>query len=511
MSRTRINLVANFAGVGWSALMQVAFTPLYIKFMGIEAYGLLGFSVTLQGILQILDFGLSPTMNREMARYSVQPEKAAEVRDFVRTLEAGYWAIGIVIGAAVLAAAPFVASQWIKASDVQVNVVRQSVRIMGAVVALQWPVSFYQGGLMGLERQPLLNGIKIAMTTLSSGGAVLILWRISPTITAFFWWQVVASAIYVTMITRFLWRSLPPSRSAPRFHADLIRNVWRFAAGMSGITLTALILTQLDKVILSKLLSLEMFGYYTLASVVGNGLYLLIAPVFNAIFPRFSALAARGDGEALTSLYHKSTQLMAVLILPAASMVALFSYSILLLWTGSAPAAQNAAPIVSILVIGTALNGLMNLPYALQLAHGWTSIGLRINTLLIVILVPAILFATTRYGAVGAAAVWVVLNFIYMLIGVPLTHRRLLSGETRRWLMEDVGLPLAGAILVVWVGRELMTGPMPPIVTAAGLFAVWLGALAAATLAAPQVRSLALSQLSRMRMAYGARHRHGSE
>ena len=41
------------AGTGWSALMQIAFIPLYIKFMGIEAYGLVGFYITLQGALQI--------------------------------------------------------------------------------------------------------------------------------------------------------------------------------------------------------------------------------------------------------------------------------------------------------------------------------------------------------------------------------------------------------------------------------------------------------------------------
>ena len=508
MSGTKVNLLANFAGVGWSALMQLAFIPLYIKFMGIEAYGLVGFYVTLLGVLQILDFGLSTTMNREMARYSVQPEKASEARDFVRTLEVGYWAIGVVIGAALLAAAPFIATHWIKAGTIPVSAVQQAVMTMGAVAAVQWPLSFYEGGLLGLQRQALLNGLKIAMSTLSSGGTVLILWLLSPTITAFLSWQVLTSAIYVTLITVFLWRSLPPSGRAPRFNPDLIRNVWRFAAGMSGITVSAVILTELDKVILSKLLSLRMFGYYALAGVVGKWLYVLITPVFNTIFPRFSAIATTGNEEMLRSLYHRSSQLMAVLTLPVALVVALFSYDLLLLWTGSAETARNAAPIASVLVIGTALNGLMNLPYALQLAHGWTSIGLRINTFFIITLVPAIFFMAARYGAVGAATVWAALNAVYMLVGVPLTHRRLLKGETRRWFTEDVGLPLVGAILAAWVGRELVGNPKQLSMVAASLSAVFLGVLATTTLAAPQMRSLALRQLSRLWTVYGTPNRH---
>ena len=95
--------------------MGLAFVPIYIKFLGIEAYGLIGFFAMLQGAFQILDLGLSQTMNREMARYAALPEKAGESRDFVRTLEIGYWAIGVVIGIGVVIAAPFIAGHWIQA------------------------------------------------------------------------------------------------------------------------------------------------------------------------------------------------------------------------------------------------------------------------------------------------------------------------------------------------------------------------------------------------------------
>jgi len=78
--------------------MQIVCIPIYIRFLGIEAFGLIGFYLVLQSLLQILDFGLSPTINRETARYSVQPDKAAEARDLVRTLEVVYWMVGIGIG-----------------------------------------------------------------------------------------------------------------------------------------------------------------------------------------------------------------------------------------------------------------------------------------------------------------------------------------------------------------------------------------------------------------------------
>lgn len=497
MVRVKVNVLANFAGVGWSAIMQIVFVPVYVKLMGIEAYGLVGLYVMVQAACQILDLGISPTMNREMARYSAQPEKATEARDFVRTLEIGYWLIGVIIGAMLMAGAPLIASHWIKADTIPVSDVKDAVMIMGLLTALQWPLSFYQGGLMGLQRQLLLNSIKVVMITLSSGGAALILWLVSPTIEAFFKWHMIISLVQVTTTTVVLWRSLPPSHRAPRVDPTAIRRVWRFAAGMSGIVLTATALTQLDKVILSKLLSLEMFGYYALAGVIGNGLYVLIGPIFNAIFPRFSVLVAAHDDKGLKNLYHCGTQLMAVLTIPVAAVLALFPFDVLGIWTGSPEIAQNAAPIVRLLVIGTALNGLMNLPYALQLANGWTSIGLRINTLLIIVLVPGIFVAATQYGAVGAAGMWVVLNVIYMFIGIPITHAKLLKGESWSWLSRDVGGPLVAALSVVSIGRWLISSSMAPIAMLGSLALVLVAALIAALLAAPEIRARFVMSLGR--------------
>src|SRR3972149_8616428 len=114
MSGISINLLANFAGQAWSALMTLALVPVYIKFLGIEAYGLIGFYAMLQGILVVWDFGLGQTLNRELARYSAMPEKAGDARNLVRTLETGYWAIGIAIGTAPVEAGPFIDGDLVK-------------------------------------------------------------------------------------------------------------------------------------------------------------------------------------------------------------------------------------------------------------------------------------------------------------------------------------------------------------------------------------------------------------
>lgn len=487
MSTLTRNLLANFGGQIWFAILGFALAPLFIRFMGIESYGLVGLFFTLEAVLQAFDFGLSPTLNREMARYSVQADGVAEARDLVRTLEIGYWVIGLLLGLLIFLAAPYVATTWIKPKALSTDIVEQAVKCMGVLLFLEWPVSFYLGGLLGLQRQVGANAIRIGVATFRYMGAAAILLLASRSVIAFLDWQIVASTVQVALLAGYLWWSLGLRGQTPRFRPELVRSIWRFAAGMAAISVGAVFLSQIDKVILSNLLSLEMFGYYVLACVVANGLVIIIDPVFAALFPRFSALAATGDYQSLGELYHRGSQLMAVLILPTAIVLSLFASDVIMLWTGDAAISLNAGPIVAMRVAGTALNGLIYLPYTLQLAFGWTRIGVYITLFLIAIFVPAILLLASSYGAVGAAAAWVLVNGLYVLISVPLTHRRLLVGQAGRWVFGDVASPALGALFVGLLSRVLLTSPM----SRAETLVVMPGVLACAILAAAMMSSQA--------------------
>src|SRR5207253_973450 len=114
-----------------------------------------------------------------------------------------------------------------------------------------------------------------------------------------------------------------------RFDAALLNNIWKFAAGMGGITLAGLVLTQFDKVLVSKLLSLKTFGYYSLAWTIANGLLIISSGVFNVVFPRMSAEVAAHSQHGVARSYHEGTQLMAVLVIPLATVISFFSFDVL--------------------------------------------------------------------------------------------------------------------------------------------------------------------------------------
>jgi hypothetical protein len=64
------NLIANYLGQGWRALMGLAFIPLYIRYLGIDAYRLIGIYAILTAWPGLLDLGMRPALGREMTRFT---------------------------------------------------------------------------------------------------------------------------------------------------------------------------------------------------------------------------------------------------------------------------------------------------------------------------------------------------------------------------------------------------------------------------------------------------------
>lgn len=453
MKQLKLNIISNLVGRGWIAVLSLGLVPFYIKLMGVESYALVGIYTTLYSLLSLLDVGISSALNRELSRMTVQKNQAGSARNLVRTLETLYWFITGLIVIGLLLVVPFLAEHWVQPAKLSPDTVREALILISLSLAAQFPFILYTGGLQGLQRQVILNGLLITMATVRGVGAILILWLISPTILAFFWWQLFVSLLQTGLSAVLLWQRLPKADKPARFEKSLLAGIWRFAAGLTAIAILGIILSNLDKIVLSNFLTLEAFGYYSVATTVATALYMVITPVFNAVFPQLSQLVAGNDENALKKAYHSGCQILAVIILPSALVIALFSRQILFLWTNNADIADNAHLALSLLVMGTALNGLVNVPYSLMLAYGWMKFPLYQNIVAILIIAPLLIIGAANFGMVGAASAWLLLNVGYVIVGMQFMYRRLLPTEKWQWYKQDVFTPLVGALAVAVVGR----------------------------------------------------------
>jgi len=484
------NMAAGMANSVALVLVNLIALPFYLRFLGMEAYGLIGFYATLQAVMQVLDLGLAPTISREIA-HGAETGQQRRSASLLRTLGVVYIGVALLIAALVAIAAPWIGAHWLQSKTLPEATVAQAVMLMGVNLACRWPVSLYNGALIGAHRLARSAVTSMTINILAAIATIAVLAWGSRAIQAFFVVQAVFGLLQVILLRVLARRAVGSWDAAYDFPG--LRRVLHFSAWMSGIAITSLVFTQLDKALLSRLLDLESYGYYMLAALLVSGLAVVTGPAFNVIYPKFTTLHARGDVAGLARFYSDTSRMFAAALFSLALALVLHVEAIVTLWTGRADIALRVAPLVTLLAVGSTLNGLMYFPYALQLAAGKPRIPFAINVALLVVALPTIVWLALHRGAIGGALSWAMLGVVYLFAGTIVTGLRVAGFAGIGWLARDIAIPLVVALLPAlagaWVSHAF--APTPWVETAIAAAAACVG-IATGVLYSPYARQQAL-------------------
>ncbi len=497
MPRLRSDVIANLLGQGWAVLVGLLFVPFFLGQLGAERFALIALLPVATALTQVLDFGLAVTLNRQLAR-SLAAD-AGSARATAITLGALHLAIGAVVCALALGLGATVGPAWLNApAQMGRAEFERAVLLLAIAAVLQWPLPLFQNGMMGLGRQARVNALLAVHATVANAGAALLVLSLDATLTVYLIWFAACAAVHTAVAGCMLWRALPAATGRVRFDPALLRSSWQFSGGAAGIGITGVLLIHADRLIASRLLTLEQFGYYGVASTIGRSLYLLIAPVYSAVFPRLSGLVAQSDVARAAALYSSASQLMAFAIAPPAAVIFWLGFDAAHAWLGSTAAAQAVAALAAALALGSMFNGFMNLPYARQLAHGVTRIGLGTNLLLLAVSLPAAFALHGAFGAVGVASTWLVINVLYFAVGTPLTHYVLRVPGAAHWALVDVLPPTIAAFAIAGAFHAAVGAGGSRIGSGLLVGTALVLSYASALLVAPAVRREAVALVRRL-------------
>jgi O-antigen/teichoic acid export membrane protein len=141
---------------------------------------------------------------------------------------------------------------------------------------------------------------------------------------------------------------------------------------------------------------------------------------------------------------------MSAILIPAALTLAIVTRPVLMVWTGDLRITTLVAPVLSLLALGTMFNGLMIIPYNLQLAYGWTSLSVSINTFSVLVMVPVMFVAVNHFGMIGAASACVILNVFSLVVSAHFMYARIMRAAKGYWYRNVILMPLiAGAFFLL--------------------------------------------------------------
>ena len=459
------NILASYASQIYVTLVGILVLPLYINYMGAEAFGLVGFFAMLQVWFNLLDMGLTPTVARETARFRAGASDALNYRRLLRALQVIFFFVALLGGTAMVVFSGLLADGWLKVQTLPLAQVQLALQLMAVCVSLRWMSGLYRGCISGAERLVWLSGFNAIVATLRFVGVLPVLIWVGHSPATFFTYQLLVAMVELAGLATKAFGLFPvvlPGQQLGWSPAALlapIRPVLKFSLTIAFTSSVWVLVTQTDKLVLSKLLPLADYGYFTLAVLAASGVMLISSPISSALLPRLARLKAEGNETGLINLYRNTTQMVAVIAIPTCLVLAFFAEHVIWVWTGDAHAATQAAPVMRLYALGNGFLTMAAFPYYLQFAKGDLKLHLIGNLLLVLLLVPSLVWATWKFGAIGAGYAWLGSNAVYFFAWIPLVHRRFEMGLHRRWMVRDLSLVLVLGMLAATALYALLSWP----------------------------------------------------
>lgn len=460
-------LFASFSGRFVYALASIAALPLLSSLLGTEAVGLIGFFSTVVMVMMVFEGGLTSNVIQQLA-WRKGREHRAKVRfslssgSLIVTYLCFFAVLGLSLSGLIILLSDFIVGKWLNFAELSAHQVKYSLICIALFIGLNLPILILQGVFVGRERQVQLNLVYIPYSLARTIGVLLLLlaipeWR---NIQTYFLIQVFIQIVYVLSLLFIVAREFRGvlSSISPRF--IYLKKGWAFSRSVLLISITSIFVVQYDKLYLSGSVELSDYAAYSLASTLAGLPYIFSSALNSVLFPRFSINLNSADESRVASVFRAAcsgiTFLMVVLCVSA---YYFGERPIALLFP--AELAGSIASVLPVLLVGTALQSILIVPFALQLAAKWTHISLRLNLAWIPIALLLMPMMVDKFGVAGGAYMWLIYNIFsvvltFMLLARKFAFLKKINFELVRLVVMSTLICMLVCYFAQWVAMSIL-------------------------------------------------------
>ena len=415
MSGISTNFYSTFVSNIWLTLLLIILTPLYIDFLGVEYYGLVGFYATFVTIITIFDTGISSTATREIS-WKNKKNNPNEIFFKIRSLEITY-IIYILIVFFILSSFIFLfGKSWFVSTSIPQEEIKNILFLMLISLLLQVPSGLYTGSLFGFKKHTTVALYLSVLGAIRGFGIIIVFYFYHVSIYLFFIWYIIVNLIQIIILRYQVYKNFQNTiKLTYKIFKKSFINFRSFLTGIIILTLISVFLSQIDKFYLSKIISLELFSCFMIAYTITAGITRLSNPIFSTFTPYFNEAISTNNFNELNKNLYLSGRLVALISIPTLITISFQSNIILDLWIGDSFVVNNSNIILKILCVASLFN-LFSYPFlsVLIVKKKFRELIIINFSLLIVslfFLIPLI----NNYNLIGAAIWWLIICTIIFL------------------------------------------------------------------------------------------------
>ena len=459
MNTNKANFISNVIRSLWSLLSIYLFVPVYIKILGVEAYGLVSFYTTLQATLNILGFGLSNSLRREFVKETCNHVEDVTYKfNLLRSVETIYLFIGFVIVLLCLLFSSILADKWLNLSNLSIKTVSIVIVIMSISIALNFETNLWLGCLYGLNYQFIGNIYYMTWLLAKITFSIGLTSCFYNSIVAFYSGQILADLLYALFLRAYLKSKLicdPPAKWKFGNFA-VLKNIWKYTIGIFIISIIATVNTEFDKLIISKIFSLIELGAYNTAISLANATNILPSAATITIFSVITNKISLGKHIDAVNSYLEINKTITIFTVCLGCFLAIYAVPIIEFWTNSKIYTKILISSASYIIFAKMLLNLQQMPYAMALANGNTKINILISIIFLPITISLTYLMIINNGIKGAAIAGFILMTFQSLIYIYCVTKQYINTNALSMISLNILPCLLISLFVAYSSFEII-------------------------------------------------------
>lgn len=383
-------------------IAAVVSIPLLIKGLGVDRFGILTIAWMLIGYFSLFDLGIGRALTQIISEKLAINDEAA-IPPLMWTGLTVMFVLGLLASLFIVGL-----SDWIIYSALKIPVYLQAeTKRSLSMLAPSIPLVLIATGLRGIleakHEFKSVNLVRIPLGVLMFVAPLCVL-PFSNSLVAIFFSLLLVRAATAIAFVYLCHRSLDNFTEFTLSKA-VIPELLKFGGWMTVSNIVSPIMVQMDRFVIGMMLSMAAVAYYATPYEMVTKLLVVPAAIAGVCFPQFAKLNAQKNIKDAMALYWKSCRYIFYLTFPAIIFLVLFAGWILHLWLGG-KFSDESTRVFQILAIGVLVNGLAAIPFAFLQGAGRSDVTAKVHVCELLVYLPLLYFAVSKFGIVGAATIW---------------------------------------------------------------------------------------------------------
>jgi O-antigen/teichoic acid export membrane protein len=419
----KINSLFNILGSSLFTIFCFLIFPIYLSIMTKEEYGLFSLFFVVLIYSRFFEIGLGNTLLRFIPKNTISIKLLSSMKTLVNIYELYFTILTFLLISIFLIFGISIISTWLHFNSISINTIIYSIFFMLIIVSIKYFVNIYRSSLNGFERQVVTNSLRILSDFFSLIGGLLVYFiakkyfmKYEPSVVLYFFISI------ITFIEFFLLKRILSSEFKIRevtkikFSFDPLKKTFKFSFYSSILSIIWILVTWMDRVIWSRILNLEYYGYFVTTTFLASAVLIFITAINLAILPRISNLNSQKNYIKIFDILKISNYFCSFICFSIIFFIFFFPYDILFVWTGNIILANWSKEFLIFYVLAYGVISLTHICSTLLNALG--SLFLLTKFMFVwAIFVSFSFIINALYFTIESSAIsFLLINFIYYLV-----------------------------------------------------------------------------------------------